>query len=160
MFKIGRTLFSYWGQFDPKIPQKHPIFRGGPAPPKCYYFAKRFLPCYFPSRKPPVYEFSAYFLKIKILLRMTLSHMHKFFTCDKIGHERKGDTRAKKGTRAQKRGHAPKKGHARQNGHTRQKTGTRAKIDTRARNGTHALKRGHTPQNGHTRPKRDTRILN
>ena len=72
MFKIGRTLFSYWGQFDPKTPQKHPIFRGGPVPPKSYYFSKRFLPRDFSPRKPPIYEFWAHFFKIEILLRMTL----------------------------------------------------------------------------------------
>ena len=68
--------------------------------------------------------------------------MHKFFTCDKIGHERKGDTRAKKGTRAQKRRHARKKG------------------DTRAKKGTRAQKRGHAPKKGHTCQKRDTRAQN
>ena len=72
MFNIGRTSFSYWAQFDLKIPQKHPIFRGGPVPPKSYYFSKRVLPRDFSARKPPIYELWAIFLKNEILLGMNL----------------------------------------------------------------------------------------
>ena len=72
MFKIGRTFFllpPVWS----KNTEKHPIFRGGPAPPKSYHFAKRFLPRYFSPRKPPRNEFWASFLKTEILLGTTLS---------------------------------------------------------------------------------------
>ena len=70
---IRRTSFSYWAQLDPKILQKHPIFRGGPVPPKNDYFSKIFVPRDLSTRKPPVYEFWAIFLKIEILLVINLS---------------------------------------------------------------------------------------
>ena len=70
---IRRTSFSYWAQLDPKMLQKHPIFRGGPVPPKNDYFSKIFVPRDLSTRKPPVYEFWAIFLKIEILLRINLS---------------------------------------------------------------------------------------
>ena len=52
--------------------QKHPIFRGGPVPPKNDYFSKIFVPRDLSTRKPPVYEFWAIFLKIEILLGINL----------------------------------------------------------------------------------------
>ena len=45
----------------------------GVSPPKNDYFAKKFLPRDWSSRKPPVYDFWAHFLKTEILLSMTLS---------------------------------------------------------------------------------------
>ena len=58
--RCSKSVEHYYptgGQFDPKIPQKHPIFRGGPAPPKSHYFSKRVLPRDFSPRKPPIYKF-------------------------------------------------------------------------------------------------------
>ena len=82
---IRRTSFSYWAQLDPKILQKHPIFRGGPVPPKNDYFSSIFVPRDLSTRKPPVYEFWAIFLKIEILLGINLlKKLNQAYSCHRF----------------------------------------------------------------------------
>ena len=60
------------GPVTSKLPQKHPILKGGPAQGKKFHRAKWFSPRDFSSRKPSRNEVLGHFLKTENLLGKVL----------------------------------------------------------------------------------------
>ena len=71
---IRRTSYSYWTQLDPKMLLKHPIFKGGPVPPKNNCLSKIFYHVICHPENPLYMSFELIFEKLKSYSEWLLSN--------------------------------------------------------------------------------------